>query len=73
MEEMDQSHAPAALSLGKYLKVPIGYEVSWTPQPVWKLWNRGKLFTYAGNRTRVAQPLVRHYTDWVIRLPDMGQ
>jgi hypothetical protein len=35
-----QLHALAALPPGKEPPVPIGYEVGWTPEPVWTAWNR---------------------------------
>jgi len=31
----DQLHIPAALSPGKALPVPFGYEVGWAPEQVW--------------------------------------
>jgi hypothetical protein len=35
MEGSGQLHAPAALSPGKELPVPIGYETGWAPEPIW--------------------------------------
>jgi hypothetical protein len=43
MEVNGQLHAPAALSPGKELPVPTGYEVRWAPEPVWMLWRRENL------------------------------
>jgi len=40
MEVSGQLHAPATLSLGKELPVPIRDEAAWAPEPVWRRWQR---------------------------------
>jgi hypothetical protein len=56
-------HATAALlPPGKGSPVPIGQEAGWAPEPVWTQRIEEKSFAPAGNRTPIAQPVVRHYT-----------
>jgi hypothetical protein len=62
MEMSGQLHAPAALSPWKEPSVLIGKEAGFTPELVWTLWRREKIFT-AGNRTRAVHPVVQRYTD----------
>jgi hypothetical protein len=59
-----QRHAPAALyPPGKGPQVPIVQEAGWAPEPVWTQRIEEKSFAPAGDRTPIAQPVVRHYTD----------
>jgi hypothetical protein len=58
-----QRHAPAALlPPGKGPPVPIGQEAGWAPETVWTQRLEEKSFAPAGERTPIAQPVVRHYT-----------
>jgi hypothetical protein len=54
-----QRHAPAAL----LPPVPIVQEAGWAPEPVWTQRLEEKSFAPAGDRTPIAQTVVRHYTD----------
>jgi len=42
MQMSGQLHVPAALSPGKYLMVPTGWEVEWAPETVWTRWRGEK-------------------------------
>jgi hypothetical protein len=53
-----QLHAPVALS-----PVPIGWEVGWTPEPVWTTWRSEYSWPYLDS---VVQPVASRYTDWAI-------
>jgi hypothetical protein len=58
-----QRHAPAALlPPGKGPPVPIVQEAGWAPEPVWTQRIEEKSLDPAGDRTPIAQPVVRHYT-----------
>jgi hypothetical protein len=58
-----QRHAPAALlPPGKGPPVQIVQEAGWAPEPVWTQTLEEKSSALAGDRTPVAQPVVRHYT-----------
>jgi hypothetical protein len=57
-----QLHVPVAFPTGKQPPVPTGQEAGWAPGPVWTLWRQTNL-TPPGNRTPVAQPIARRYTD----------
>jgi hypothetical protein len=50
MEGRGQIHTPAAISRGKKLAVPIGYEAGWVPESVWTLWKREISNLLAGPR-----------------------
>jgi hypothetical protein len=64
-----QRHAPAALiPPGKGPPVPIVQEAGWAPEPVWTQRLEENSFAPAGDRTPIAQPVVRHYTAWATRL-----
>jgi hypothetical protein len=58
-----QLHALAALPLGKKPQVPIGYEVGWTPEPVWTKWRREIL------DPSVIKAVASRYTDCAIEVP----
>jgi hypothetical protein len=60
-----QLHATAALP-----PVPIGPEVGWASEPVWKLWRREKSVAPAENPTPAGQPVARRYTDWATSAPN---
>jgi hypothetical protein len=58
-----QCHAPAAFyPPGKGPPVPIGKDAGWAPEPVWIQRLEEKSFAPAGDRTPIAQSVVRHYT-----------
>jgi hypothetical protein len=58
-----QRHAPAALlPLGKGTPLPIVQETGLAPEPVWTQRLQEKSSAPAGDRTPIAQPVVRHYT-----------
>jgi hypothetical protein len=40
LEVSGQLRAPAALPPAVEPSVRIGYEVGWTPEPVWTIWRR---------------------------------
>jgi hypothetical protein len=42
---------PAHFIPGKETPVLIGWEVGWTPEPVWTIWRREKNFYPTGTRT----------------------
>jgi hypothetical protein len=46
MEVSGQLHASAALLPGKEPPIPSGYEVGWTPEPVWTTWRRESSWPY---------------------------
>lgn len=46
-----QIHAPATLSVGKYIPVRIGYETGWDPKRVWTWLRKGNTYKPARNRT----------------------
>jgi hypothetical protein len=59
----DQRHARAELlPPGKGSPVPIVQEAGWAPELVWSQRIEKKSFAPAGDRTPIAQPIVRHYT-----------
>jgi hypothetical protein len=68
-----QRHAPAALlPTGKRTPpVPIVQEAGWAPEPVWTQRLEEKSFAPAGDRTPIAQSVVRHYTAWANPAPKM--
>jgi hypothetical protein len=68
MEVSGHLHAPVPLPSAKEPPVPIGYEAVWLPEPVWTLWTGEKSLAPSGNRNLAAQPVVRRYTDWAIRV-----
>jgi hypothetical protein len=58
-----QHHAPdALLRPGKGPPVPIVQEAGWAPEPVWTQRLEEISFAPAGDRTPIAQLVVRHYT-----------
>jgi hypothetical protein len=61
-----RQHAPDALTPGEEPPLPTGYEVGWTPEPVWTRCRRGKFPAPVGNRTPIIQPVASRYTDWGI-------
>jgi hypothetical protein len=56
-----QLHAPAALPPGEKPPVPIGYEVGWTPEPVWTTWRRENSWPYRDSNSdlSVVQPVAK--------------
>jgi hypothetical protein len=54
---------PAALR-----PVSIGYEVGWTPEPVWTLWRRESSLLYRDSNSEPSfvQPVASLYTDYAI-------
>jgi hypothetical protein len=58
-----QRHAPAALYPRERTPVPTVQEAGWAPEPVWTQRLEEKSLTSASDRTPIAQPVVRHYTD----------
>jgi hypothetical protein len=66
MEVRGELHTPTALPLWKQPPVPIEQKAVWAAEPVRTLWNRGKSFVSAGNRTPAVQPETRPHTDWAI-------
>jgi hypothetical protein len=57
------SRSGRALPPGKGPPVPIVQEAGWAPEPVWTQRLQEKSFAFAGDRTPIVQPVVRHYTD----------
>jgi hypothetical protein len=55
MEVSGQLHCLATLIPGKEPPVRIGYETGRVLVPVWTLWNKGKPFVPAGDRTPTVQ------------------
>jgi hypothetical protein len=49
--------------------VPIVQEAGWAPEPVCTKRLEEKSFAPAGDRTPIAQPVVRHYTAWANPTP----
>jgi hypothetical protein len=73
MEVSGQRHAPAALYRRERIPVPIVQETGWATELVWTQKLEEKSFASAGesNLDRpVVQPVARHYTDSVTRLPN---
>jgi hypothetical protein len=70
-----QRHAPAAfLPPGKGPPVTIVQEAGWAPEPVWTQSLQEKSFRLCrgSNPDRpVVQSVVRHYTAWANRLPEV--
>jgi hypothetical protein len=64
-----QFHAPAALPPGIEHLVPIGYEVGWTPEPVWTTWRKFLTLPGLDSDHSVVQPVASRYTDWAIPAP----
>jgi hypothetical protein len=65
-----QRHAPAALlPPRKGPPVPIVQEAGWAPEPVWTQRLEEKSFAPAGDRTPIAQSIVRHHTAWATLTP----
>jgi hypothetical protein len=63
MEVSGQRHAPdTLLAPRKGPPVPIVQEAGWAPEPVWTQRLEEKFFAPAGDRTPIAQPVVRHCT-----------
>jgi hypothetical protein len=50
MDVNDQLHSPVALATGN-ITVPSGYEAGWTPETVWRLWEK--------NLCRLLNPPIR--------------
>jgi hypothetical protein len=65
MELSGQLHAPAALPPGKEPVIRIGYEVGWTPEPVWTTWGSKNSYPHRdlNSDPSVVQPLASRYTD----------
>jgi hypothetical protein len=63
-----QFHAPAALSPGKEPPVPIGYEVGWTPEPVWTTWRSKNSSPHRDSNSDplVVKAVASRYTDYSI-------
>jgi hypothetical protein len=59
-----QLHVPAALPPGKERPVPIGYEIGWTPEPVWTTWRRPYRDSYSD--PSAVQPVASRYTDCAV-------
>jgi len=57
MEVSGQLHATAALTLGKELPEPIGYEAGWATEPAWARWRRENIPAPAGNPIPVVQSI----------------
>jgi hypothetical protein len=53
-----------ALSPGKGLPVPIGYDAGWASELVWTQRLQEIFFAYAGDRTSIVRSVVRLYSDW---------
>jgi len=70
MEMSGQPQAPATLLPGREPLVPTGEEAGWNPEPVWKLWRRGKFPALAGTRTtnHSARSPVICKTNWNVSL-----
>jgi hypothetical protein len=62
------SIAPTHLRAGSALPIPIAQKAGWAPEPVWTQGLEEKSFALAGDRTSIAHPVTRHYTDWATRL-----
>jgi hypothetical protein len=61
---------PAALPSGKKFLVPIVQEAAWTPEPVWKRWQRDKFLPPVGTWTPdhpASSPALYH---WAIPAPN---
>jgi hypothetical protein len=57
------SRPGCALPPGKGSPVPIVQEAGWAPELVWTQRPEEKSSASVGDRTRVVQSVVRHYTD----------
>jgi hypothetical protein len=62
--EWSASHPGRVLRPGKGPPVPIVQEAGWAPELVWTQRIEEKSSASAGDRTPIAQSVVRHYTDW---------
>jgi hypothetical protein len=64
-------HAQATLPPEKEPPLPIGYEVGWTPEPVWTTWRRENSCSYwdSNSDPSVVQPVASQYTDCAIPVP----
>jgi hypothetical protein len=60
---------PSRFSSGKGPTVPIGWEVGWTPEPVWSIWRSENSLPYRDSYSdsRVVQPVGSHYTDYITK------
>jgi hypothetical protein len=61
--EWSVSRSGRALPPGKEPPVPIEQEAGWAPEPVWMQRLEEKSSASVGDRIRVVQSVVRHYTD----------
>jgi hypothetical protein len=61
--EWSASRPGRALPPGKEPPVPIVQEAGWAPEAVWKQRLEEKSSVPVGDRTPVAQSVVRHYSD----------
>jgi hypothetical protein len=65
-EANSQFHAFASLPQGKENTVPIGQEVGWTTEPVWKIW-RSENFRpcrESNSDLEVVRPVTSRYADY---------
>jgi hypothetical protein len=74
LEVSGQLHAPAALPPRKEPPVPIGEEVGWTSEPVWKSWRRENSWPHRDSNSdfSVVQPVASRYTDYAIPAPSIS-
>jgi hypothetical protein len=69
LEVSDQLHARAALPPGKEPPVSIGYEVGWTPEPVWTTWRRENSWPYRNSELRPLGRPTRSQSLYRLRYP----
>jgi hypothetical protein len=67
----EERKPPRFYPRGKDPPVPIVQEAGWAPEPVWTQRLEEKPFAPAGDRTPIAQPVVRHYTAWANPAPQL--